>query len=95
MSAEKTAITTVAGLGSIGGIWAAVHTAAPEGVCYSAGTLAITTILVVLLISAIIALFWLLIAEKDAQIKELRRLAYRGTELTERSLKLAAKETAE
>lgn len=91
MTSDRLVLAGGGTLGGIGGIWAAVHTAAPEGIQFSAGALAITAILLALLVSAILGLFGLLLAAQQAQIAELRRLAFRATDTTDKALHEAQK----
>jgi hypothetical protein len=90
VSTERSWLAGGIGLGGIGGIWAAVHTAAPEGVHLPAAALAIIAILVVALTGVIGGVSLLLLAEKDVQIKEWKRMAERATETSTKAVKLAA-----
>lgn len=92
MSADRTLLATGGGLAGVGGIWAAVHTAAPNGVELSAGALSITAILLVALVAVIVALFGLLLTAKEVQIAEWKRLAERCTETSRAAVQLATKE---
>lgn len=89
MSPEKSTIASLLGLGSIGGIWAAIHAAAPDGVSFNAGSLAITVILLVVMSAIVVGMFTLLLAEKEARIKELKQLAFGATDLGTEAVKLA------
>lgn len=89
MSTDRVVLATGGGLAGIGGIWAAVNTAAPQGVEFSAGALAISTILLVTTLSAILGLFGMLLASKEEQISEWKRLALRGTDVADKALTVA------
>src|SRR5690348_2234054 len=93
MSGDRVLLATGGGLAGIGGIWAAVNTAVPNGVQFSSGALAISSILLVALVSAIISLFGLLLASKDVQIAEWKRLALRGTDVADKALTVATQQT--
>jgi hypothetical protein len=93
VSNERSLIVGLLSTGGVGGIWVAIHAAAPDGVHLSAGALAITTILLLLMAGAVSFLFGMLIAALNAQIADLKRLAFRGTDVAAEAVKeLAAKE---
>jgi membrane protein implicated in regulation of membrane protease activity len=83
---ERGLVTGGVSIATLGGIWWGIHSTAPDGVHFSAGSLAVNAILLVVLAVVVAYLFRLLLASKDAQIEELTRLAGRGTDVAERAV---------
>lgn len=78
MNADRV-LGTAGGLAGIGGIWAAVHAAAPDGVTFSAGALSVTAILLAIMATVVATLFRMLLD----LYREAMRLAERGTGVIE------------